>query len=143
MSVEDNKAIVSRCIEEAFNRHNVAALDEFLAPNVDHHSLPPGVPRDREGFKQFVGMLLTAFPDLRITIEDMVAEGDRVVARATTSGTQSGGFMGMPPTGKQATWTEMFIWRIDGRKAVEMWAELDRMGMMQQLGVIGMPGQGG
>ena len=109
------------------------------APNIVHHSLPPEVPRDREGFKHFVTILLTVFPDFRITIEDMVAQGDKVVARATTSGTHKGEFIGIAPTGKQATWTEIFIWRIDGGKAVEMWAELDQLGMMQQLGVIPPP----
>jgi len=136
MSTEENKAIVRCCIEDVFNKQNVSALDEFIAPNVVHHSLPPGVPRDREGFKQFVSMLLAAFPDFRIIVEDMIAEGDKVVARATTGGTHKGEFIGIPPTGKQATWTEIFIWRIDGGKAVEMWAELDQMSMMQQLGVM-------
>ena len=140
MSTEENKAMVRRCIEDVFNKHNVSALGEFLAPNVVHHSLPPGVPQDREGFKQFVSMLLAAFPDFHITVEDMVAEGDKVVALATTGGTHKGEFIGIPPTGKQATWTEIFIWRIDGGKAVEMWAELDQLGMMQQLGVMPPPG---
>ena len=139
MSIEENKAIVRRCNEDVFNKKNVSALDEFLASNVVHHSLPPGVPQDRDGFKQFVSVLLAAFPDLHITIEDMIAEGDKVVARATTSGTHKGEFIGIPPTGKQATWTEIFIWRIDSGKAVEMWAELDQIGMMQQLGVIPPP----
>ena len=140
MSTEENKAMVRRCIEEVFNKQNVTALDEFLAPNVVHHSLPPGVPRDREGFKQFVSVLHAAFPDFRIIVEDMIAEGDKVVARATTGGTHKGEFIGIPPTGKQATWTEIFIWRIDGGKAVEMWAELDQLGMMHQLGVMPPPG---
>ncbi len=139
MSIEENKAIVRRCNEDVFNKKNVGALDEFLTSNVVHHSLPPGVPQDRDGFKQFVSVLLAAFPDLHITIEDMIAEGDKVVARATTSGTHKGEFIGIAPTGKQAKWTEIFIWRIDSGKAVEMWAELDQIGMMQQLGVIPPP----
>ena len=140
MSIEENKALVRRCIEDVFNKKNITSLDEFLAPNVVHHSLPPGVPQDREGFKQFVSMVLAAFPDFHITVEDMIAEGDKVVARATTGGTHKGEFIGIPPTGKQATWTEIFIWRIDGGKAVEMWAELDQLGMMHQLGVMPPPG---
>ena len=97
MSTEENKAMVRRFIEDVFNKQNVSALDGFLAPNVVHHSLPPGMPRDREGFKQLVSVLLAAFPDFHSTVEDMIAEGDKVVARATTGGTHKGEFFGIPP----------------------------------------------
>ena len=144
MSLEENKALVRRVTEEVFNKKNVAALDEFFAPNlVPNNPLPPGMSRDREGYRQLTTAILTAFPDFRVTIEDMVAEGDKVVVRATTRGTQEGDFMGAPATGKHATWSEIFIWRIEGGKVVETWAEVDRLGMMQQLGVVPPPGQGG
>jgi steroid delta-isomerase-like uncharacterized protein len=140
MSLEENKALVRRCIEEVFNNGNINALDEFLDPNVVHHSLPPGMPPNRESFKKFVSILLTAFPEFHIAIEDIIAEGNKVVGRATTSGTQKGDFMGIPASGKKATWGEIFIWRIESGKAVEMWAELDQMSMMQQLGALPEPG---
>jgi predicted ester cyclase len=84
MSLEENKALVRRVTEEVFNKRNVAALDEFFAPNlVPNNPLPPGMSRDREGYRQLTAAILTAFPDFRLTIEDMVAEGDKVVVLAT------------------------------------------------------------
>jgi predicted ester cyclase len=88
-------------------------------------------------------MYLTAFPDLHLTIEDLIAEGDKVVDRQTARGTHQGTFMGIPPTGKQITVTAMNISRIVGGKIVEHWVELDTLGMLQQLGVVPMPGQAG
>lgn len=138
--MEENKALVRRGTEEVLNKGNVAAIDEFFAPNlVPYILLPPGMTRDREGYKQMVTAILTAFPDFHITVEVMVAEGDKVVARATTCGTHKGEFIGVAPTGKQATWTEIFIWRIEGGKVVEIWAEVDQLGLMQQLGVVPPP----
>jgi predicted ester cyclase len=139
MSLEQNKAIVRRCIEEAFNKGNAAAMDEFLAPNVVPHPLPPGVSHDLEGLKRFFTTLLAAFPDYCLTIEDMVAEGDKVVIRSTIGGTHKGEFMGIAPTGKKVTWTAIEIWRIEGGKVVEIWGEVDQVGMMQQLGVVPAP----
>ncbi len=139
MSVEDNKTLVRHGIEEVFNKGNVAAIDEFCASNFVP-PIQPGVTRDREGFKQFVSMLLAAFPDFHITLEDMVAEGDKVVIRGTISGTHKGELIGIAPTGKQATWTEIGIWRIEGGKVVESWHEVDRLSLMQQLGVVPSPG---
>jgi predicted ester cyclase len=141
MSSEDNKALVRRWYEEVFNKKNSAAIDEFFDPTFVDHALPPGLPGDLSGSKQFIGMYLTALPDLYITIEDMIAEGDKVVARLTASGTQQGAFMGIPPTGKHVTVTGIDIIRIAGGKFVEHWLEQDTLGMMQQLGVIPLPGQ--
>ena len=141
MSTEDNKALVRRWYEEAFNQKNTAALDEFLDPNFVDHSLPAGMPAGIEGQKQLIGMYLTAFPDSHVTVEDMIAEGDKVVARFTGSGTHQGEFMGIPPAGKQVTATGIDIIRIAGSKFVEHWSEQNAFGMLQQLGVIPTPGQ--
>ncbi len=141
MSTEDNKAAVRRFYEEVINKKNLAAIDEFIDPHGIDHALPPGMPGGIEGSKQFIGMYLTAFPDLHFTVEDMIAEGDRVVSRLTTRGTHKGALMGIPPTGKQVTITGIDINRIVGGKSVEHWLEMDTMGMMQQLGVIPAPGQ--
>ena len=104
MSTEQNKALVRRMVEEIFNRGNIGRVDEFLAPDfVDREELPPGVTRDREGVKRLTAMLRSAFPDFKATIEDMVAEGDKVVIRMTWKGTQKGEFMGVPPTGKSVS----------------------------------------
>lgn len=135
MSVEENKALVRRCIEEVFNKGNVTAIDEFFAHNFVP-ALHSGVTRDREGYKQFVAAFFGAFPDLHVTVDDMIAEGDKVVFRATNSGTHKGEFIGIAPTGKQVTWTEISICRIKGGKVVEIWSEVDKLGHMKQLGVV-------
>lgn len=138
MSVKENKTLVRHCIEEVFNKGNVAATDEFFAPDFAP-PIQPGVTRDREGYKQFVTTFFSALPDLHVTVEDMVAEGDKVVFRATNSGTHKGEFIGIAPTGKHATWTEISIWLIEGGRIVEVWTEVDKLGHMQQLGAISPP----
>ena len=141
MSTEQNNALIRRFYEEVLNKKNTAVIDELLDPNQVNHSLPPGMPADLEGSKQFIGMFLTGFPDLHFTVEDMIAEGDTVVARLTARGTHQGAFMGIPPTGKHVTVTAIDINRLVGGKSVEHWLEMDTLGMMQQLGVIPSPGQ--
>ncbi len=108
------------------------------------HASPPGEEiHGREGIEQFYGALRAAFPDLRITIEDQVAEGDRVVTRWTARGTHTGAFQGIPPTGKQGRMTGIDIDRIADGKVVECWVNSDDLGLLQQLGVIPTPGQVG
>jgi predicted ester cyclase len=144
MSAEQNKALLRSIPEEMFNKGNLALAGEvFAADYIEHASLPPGTPAGLEGFKVFVSTLRAAFPDFHYTVEDDIAEGDKVVQRVTARGTQKGEFMGMPATGKQATWTEIHIARVAGGKLVEHWVNLDQLGMLQQLGVIPTPGQGG
>ena len=144
MSTEQNKALVRRMVEEIFNRGNIGRVDEFLAPDfVDREELPPGVTRDREGVKRLTAMLRSAFPDFKATIEDMVAEGDKVVIRMTWKGTQKGEFMGVPPTGKSVSFGVIDIIRIAEGKFVEHWGQMDSMGLMQQLGAIPAPGESG
>ena len=140
MSTQDNKAVVRRFYEEVVNRKNRAALAEVFDPNLVDHFAPPGTPGGLEGASQTLNMFLTAFPDLHFTIEDLIAEEDRVVARVSMSGTQQGAFMGIPPTGKHVTITGIDINLFVGGKSVEHWVEMDRLGMMQQLGVLPPPG---
>lgn len=144
MSTEQNKALIRHIVEEIFNQGNMSRADEFLATNfVEHEELPPGISRDREGVKQLTTMLRSAFPDFKATIDDIVAEGDKVVIRQTWSGTHKGEFMGVPPTGKSVSFGVIDIVRIAGGKCVEHWGQMDSMGMMQQLGAIPTPGQSG
>ena len=143
MSTEQNKALVRQLVEELFNRGNMSRADELLAPDfVEREELPPGIPRDREGVKQLTTMLRSAFPDFKATIDDIIAEGDKVVVRSTWSGTHKGEFMGIPPTGKRVSFGVFDIVRIAGGKVVEHWGQMDNMRMMQQLGVIPVPGEG-
>ena len=135
MSIEENKALIRRFYEE-FNKKNLVALVDFIDPHAVDHSAPPGQPAGSEGFRQFADMILTAFPDLHFTIEDMIAEGEKVVARVTFQGTHQGMFMGIPPTGKHVTSTGIEINRIVGSKVVEHWNSYDDLGVLQQLNAV-------
>lgn len=140
MSTEQNKTLVRQMVEQVFNRGNMSMADEFLAPDfVEHEELPPGIPPGREAPKALFTMLRNAFPDFKATIDDIVAEGDRVVIRQTWSGTQKGEFMGIPPTGKSVSFKVIDILRMAGGKCVEHWGVMDNMVMMQQLGAIPTP----
>ena len=140
MPTELNKALYRRMIEEVFNGGNINLVDEYLAPDfIEREELPPGVPRDREGVKQLTTMLRNAFPDFKATIDDMVGEGDKVVARMTWRGTHKGDFMGIPPTGKSVSFGVIDIVRFAGDKFVEHWGLMDSTSMMQQLGVVPVP----
>lgn len=135
MSAEENKAKIRRIYEEVFNKGNLAVADELMAPNYVFHAPGGQEFKGPEGFKQYATMMRTAFPDLHITVEDMVAEGDKVVHRISTRGTHKGDLMGIAPTGKQITTTGIVISRFAAGKEVEVWASLDMLGMMQQMGV--------
>ena len=138
MSSEENKAFMRRFYEEVFNQKNLAAIDDFVAPDfVNRSAAQLGlVSGDLEHVRQFVVEVMQSFPDLHYTVEDMVAEGDKVVTRLTISGTQQGAFMGIPATGKHATVADIEIFRITGGKAVETWVQVDFLGLLQQLGAI-------
>ena len=141
MQTEQNKALFRQFVEEIFNQGNMSAIDELLAPDfVEHEELPPGIPSGREGVKQMTMMFRSAFPDFKTTIDDMVAEGDKVVVRMTWSGTHKGEFMGIPPTGKSVSFGVIDIVRFAGDKFVEHWGLMDSTSMMQQLGAVPAPG---
>jgi steroid delta-isomerase-like uncharacterized protein len=137
MSTEENKALVRRVYEEAINRGNMAVVDELNSPNYVAHD--PGFPqpvRGPEGLKQYFLVFRSAFPDVHITIEDMIAEGDTIAVRQTSRGTHQGDLRGIPPTGKQITVTGLAIHKIANGKFVESWINADSLGLLQQLGVI-------
>lgn len=135
MSIEENKALVRRGYEELNNR-NLAQLYENFAIDSVFHAPGGREMRGLEHMKQLVTRLLSAFPDYYETIDDMVAEGDKVVARVRWTGTHQGEYMGIAPTGKQVTYTAITVYRIADGKIVETWQEGNRLGLMQQLGVI-------
>lgn len=135
---DQNKALARRQIEEVWNQGNLAVIDELVGPNATFHdpSVPGGMFIGPEGVKQFVQVYRGAFPDVRITINDQVAEGDKVVTRWTATGTHNGQLMGIAPTGKHATVTGVDIELYEAGKVVESWANYDMYGMLQQLGVV-------
>src|ERR1700693_4894801 len=142
MSTEENKAIVRNMFEEVFNKGNLAAVDQLFAPNiVAHLDYPSNLPvpaeyqLSLEELKQVVSQFRTTFPDLHYTVELQVAEGDMVVTRVTARGTHTGEYRGLtykgiPPTGKQVTWTETQIFRIADGKLVEQWSNEDDLGRL-------------
>jgi len=136
MSTEQNKALVRRFYEEVFNKKNLAEVNAFVDPQIVEHDLPPGLLAGSEGTRQFIGMYLAAFPDLHLTAEDMIAEGDEVTARFTIRGTHRGELMGIPPTGRQVTVTGIQVMSIANGKIAENWVNFDALGMLHQLGVI-------
>jgi steroid delta-isomerase-like uncharacterized protein len=138
MSTEENKALMRHFYEQVLNERNLAAIEDFIAPHfVNHSASQLGLTGGDSGHvKQFVSMALLAFPDLHYTVEDLIAEGDKIVARITISGTQQGAFMGIPATGKQATISDIEIFRVTNGKVVENWVQVDFLGLLQQLGVI-------
>ncbi len=137
MSTEDNKALISHFFEEVYTKKNLAAIDELIALNhIDHSASAVGSLVGPEGSKQLIGMMLTAFPDLHVTIEDMIAEGDKVVVRMRMHGTQQGALGSIPPTGKQVALSTIDIIRIEGGQIAEEWGIDDRLGMLQQLGLV-------
>jgi steroid delta-isomerase-like uncharacterized protein len=143
MSAEQNKANSRRFYEEVCNKGNLDLLDELADPNtLTHQAGGANDIRGREALKQFVKMYYTAFPDLRFTVEDQVAEGDKVVTRWSSEGTHKGELMGIAPTGKHAAGvTGISIDRYSGGKFAEGWTNWDTLGLMQQLGVIPAVGQ--
>jgi len=142
MSTEDNKTTVYRFFEEVLNQGKVALLDELFAPNFILHD--PGRPdvRTLEDYKRFLTESRSAFPDLHFTLEDVIAEGEQLVARWTMRGTNTGDIvtpMHIPATGKQVTVTGIGIGRTVEGKTVELWNVQDYLGMYQQLGLIPLP----
>ena len=139
MSAEENKALVRRVVDEVQCKGNIDAIDELCSPEFVNHSAPPGVPSNCEGVKQVTAMFCQAFPDSYFTVEDMVAEGDKVATRKTFHGTHQGEVMGILPTGQQVSIGPIDIVRVSDGKVVEHWSMGDNLGMMRQIGVIPRP----
>lgn len=141
MSTDTNKAVSRRFLKEIFSQGKLAVADEIIAS--DHVNggpgALPGLPPGPEGSKQLVMVYRNAFPDVQFTIDEQIAEGDKVVTRWTAHGTHKGELAGIPPTGKSATVTGMGVDRIVNGKIVESWGLFDQFGMLQQLGAIPTP----
>jgi steroid delta-isomerase-like uncharacterized protein len=141
MSTETNKTVSRRLFEEVWNKGNLALLNEIIAKDLVNSGpgTLPGLPTGPEGTKQLITVYRNAFPDVHFTIDEQIAEGDKVVTRWTAHGTHKGELVGIPATGKSTTVTGIGVDRIINGKIAESWGIFDQFGMMQQLGVIPMP----
>ena len=138
MSTEQDKSIVRRWIEEGWNKGDLTVIDQVYAPDYVQHEPAPETVNSSAALKQYVGAFLTAFPDLNLSIEDLLADGDKVVWRFKSSGHQNGPFMGMPATGKTGNVTGIVIFRLENSRIVEGWVNIDVLGLLQQVGIIPM-----
>ena len=134
VQIEQNKALYRRFLEEVFNDGKIDKVNQFLSQSYVLHDAPPGTPPGPEAVKQVVAMFRKAFPDLKIAIEELVAEGDKVCARATTRGTHRGTFFGIPATGKAVTMSGLTMVRIVDGRIIESWVKNDVGSLMRQIG---------
>jgi len=141
MSTDENKAIARRVVEDLFGKGNLAVADELIAADVVDHDAFPGQAPGRDGQKQHVTLLHAGFTEIRFTIQDVIAEGDKVMDHWTATMTHHGEFMGILPSGKQVTITGIDISRIADGRMVELWHREDTLGLLQQLGAIPTPEQ--
>jgi steroid delta-isomerase-like uncharacterized protein len=138
MSESENRAVVQRFLEEVINQGRLEQADEIVAEDFVELDPLPGQRQGREGLKEVIGMLRAAFPDMHWVVEEMIAEGEKVVTRFTWTGTQQGTFMGIPATGRNVVVKGVVIDRIVGGMMTDSRILMDTIGMMQQLGA--MPG---
>ncbi|MFN2203211.1 MAG: ester cyclase [Caldilineaceae bacterium] len=146
LSPEQNNAIAEKFFDSVWNKGDFSVLDSLIAPDADDHSTVGGIPKTEKGsasFRAIVSMFRAAMPDIHLTIDDEVYAGDKVVHRWTLKGTDTGGVMGAPATGKELTFTGTTIVRMEDGKIVERWANVDELGLLQQLGLAPMPPDAG
>jgi steroid delta-isomerase-like uncharacterized protein len=139
---EENKALVLRFLEEVWNRGNLDVIDGCIAPEfVQHDPATPEEMRCPADARRYVQMNRSAFPEIRITVEDQLSEGDKVATRVTVRGTHRGELEGMPPNGKRIEFSAITIDRFSGGKFVETWLNSDDLGTLRQFGAIPTPGE--
>ena len=136
---ETNTAVVSRFIEEFKNNANHGIVDELFTTEFVHHLPDPRLPAGREGLKLVGQSIAAGFPDVRVTVEDLLADGNKVIERTTARATHTGEFNGIPPSGKAVTWTEIHIYRLEDGRIAELWSEIDLLGLLIQLGAVPGP----
>ena len=141
MSAEENKDLVRHYYDELWNKGNVAIIDALTTSDYAYHLAGSPAPLDHTGLRQYESTLRAAFPDWHATVEDMLAEGDKVAVHWTGGGTHQGTFQGIPATGKQVTAPGMTILRIVDGKIAEERVVADTLGALQQVGAIPLPGQ--
>jgi len=139
--ITDVRRTAERIPLEVLNTGNYELVDELLAPEFVDHSPLPGFAPTRDGLKASMVALRTGFPDVRYTIDDTIVSGEQVVHRLSASGTMTGPFMGIPATGKRASWTEIHIGRGVNGRLTHHWAVVDQLSMLVQLGIVEAPGR--
>jgi steroid delta-isomerase-like uncharacterized protein len=139
MAGEENKAIVRRWVAEAWNNGDFSSAAELYPPEYVLHFGSAPESRGSAGLVGFIQAYRSAFPDIRMTIEDLIAEGDKVVWRIVTTGTQHGALMGIPPSGQGIRVGAIVVSRFAGGKWVEDWVNNDDLGLLQQIGAIPTP----
>jgi steroid delta-isomerase-like uncharacterized protein len=137
---ETNKAVARQFVDRVVNGHDLTGIDELLAANFVEHHPAPGFAKDKGGQREMFAALFTAFPDLGYKVEEVIAEGNRVVLRGKGHGTHKAAFMGMPATNKGVNIDEIHIVEVESGKITAHWAVIDRLTMLRQLGVIPTPG---
>lgn len=136
MSTGQNETLARRFYDEVLNSRKMDVADEILSPEyLDHNAAAPGL----ENFKTYLAMITSVFPDIKVTVEDLLVDDDKVAVRLTVRGTQLGSFRGFPPAGKHATWTGMDIIHISAGRIIERWSERDFLDMLLQLGHVQYP----
>jgi steroid delta-isomerase-like uncharacterized protein len=140
---DDNRKLILHFYEEAVNKRRLEAIDEVVSPDLVFHSAADPEPfRGPDGFRAFFERALATFPDLRVTVEDVVADEDKIAVRVTLVGTHLGEFQGIPPSGNRITMSEHVIGHLQNGKFTEIWQQFDSVGGLQQMGVIPPPGTG-
>jgi predicted ester cyclase len=136
MSTEQNKAVVRRFVEEYKNAHNPTVIDELFSQDFVTHFRLPGVSADLKGFRSVGSAVIGAMPDVHVVLEDLLADGDKVIERTSARGTHTQPLLGIPATHREVAFTEIHIYRFQNGKIVEHWPEVDFYALFAQLGVI-------
>lgn len=138
MKTEENKQLVKKIFNEAFNNRNLSAIDSLVGDTYVNRSMP-GSNKGSAGLKEILQQFTGAFPDMKINVEHVIGDDNMVATHGYWTGTNQGSFMGMPATNKQVRIEYIDLWKIENGKAVENWVQMDMMGMMQQLGMMPQP----
>ena len=135
-----SKDTALKFVERVINGHDLEAIDQLLSADFVEHSAPPGFAANRAGVTEMFGAFLAAFPDMHVRVDDVIAEGDKVVMRATATGTHKGPFMGIPATNKSFSIDEIHIVQVRGGLCVAHWGVVDMVALLRQIGVMPSPG---
>jgi steroid delta-isomerase-like uncharacterized protein len=134
MSAEQNKTVIKKLFEQGMNERKFEMLKDIIGPDFINHGIP-NANRGPEGFKEVLGQFLTGYPDMKINLENIIADGDMVATRGYWTGTNNGSFMGIPATGKKVKVDFIDVWKMLEGKCQENWVQMDMMGLMQQIGM--------